>query len=269
MFGYVTAYQKGLCPSEAERYQSIYCGLCRELNQRYGFFARFGLSYDMTFLALFLSAFYAPTEERGEMRCILHPRKKRPYVQNKYIAYAADITILLSYYKCMDDWKDERNALKGFFALMLKKSFLKASALRPVQAGEIKNAMEAFLKAEEAGVSADEAANAFGQLLGAVFALEADVWEQIMRQFGMALGQFLYMMDAVMDYETDRKRGRHNPLFLLGKTPGEAADILTEQIGRATCIFERMPFVEDAELLRNILYQGVWQKYMQQKRGDK
>ena len=31
--------------------------------------------------------------------------------ENQYIDYAADMTILLAYYKCKDDWKDEANQI--------------------------------------------------------------------------------------------------------------------------------------------------------------
>lgn len=31
--------------------------------------------------------------------------------ENQYIDYAADMTILLTYYKCKDDWKDEANQI--------------------------------------------------------------------------------------------------------------------------------------------------------------
>ena len=46
--------------------------------------------------------------------------------------------------------------------------------------------------------------------------------------------------------------------------------ILTEMISRACYHFERLPVVDNVEILRNILYSGVWTKFDQKKsRTDK
>ena len=112
MFGYVVCNKKALSQEEQERYQSVYCGVCRSLKKRFGQLERFSLSYDMTFLALFLSALYEPWEEEKNIRCVLHPLKKKTAVENEFIDYAADMTVVLSYYKCMDDWEDERKHIR-------------------------------------------------------------------------------------------------------------------------------------------------------------
>ena len=39
-------------------------------------------------------------------------------------------------------------------------------------------------------------------------------------------------------------------------------DIMTLLIGNVTNIFEKLPIIQDVDLMRNILYSGVWQKYM-------
>lgn len=54
MFGYVTVNKPELKIREFEEYQSWYCGLCRELSQRYGKPGQITLSYDMTFLIMVL-----------------------------------------------------------------------------------------------------------------------------------------------------------------------------------------------------------------------
>ena len=37
--------------------------------------------------------------------------------------------------------------------------------------------------------------------------------------------------------------------------------MLQAQLGAAADAFERLPLLQDAQLLRSILYSGVWQRY--------
>ena len=52
MFGYIKPVKAELKVKEWEAYQGIYCGLCKQLAKRYGFFARMTLNYDFVFLAM-------------------------------------------------------------------------------------------------------------------------------------------------------------------------------------------------------------------------
>ena len=110
MFGYIECNRSKLSREEQERYQSVYCGLCRNLKMRYGDLERMSLSYDMTFVILFLSSLYEPRETKGEFRCGLHPLRPRSGVENCFTEYAADMTVVLAYFKALDDWKDEKKA---------------------------------------------------------------------------------------------------------------------------------------------------------------
>lgn len=41
-------------------------------------------------------------------------------ISSKYTDYVADMNIILSYYKSMDDWKDDWNVIKLLFAKLIK-----------------------------------------------------------------------------------------------------------------------------------------------------
>ena len=58
MFGYVVVNTEKLTLEEKKQYRAFYCGLCKMLGIRHGRISRFTLTYDMTFLVLFLSALY-------------------------------------------------------------------------------------------------------------------------------------------------------------------------------------------------------------------
>ena len=84
MYGYISCSRDSLNGEEQERYQEVYCGLCRKLGKEYGQLERLSLSYDMTFLILFLSSLYEPEEKRESFRCGLHPRREKTAVENRF-----------------------------------------------------------------------------------------------------------------------------------------------------------------------------------------
>ena len=47
MYGYIRPLKAELKVREYEAYHAMYCGLCRTLGRRYGFAARFLVSYDL------------------------------------------------------------------------------------------------------------------------------------------------------------------------------------------------------------------------------
>ncbi len=262
VFGYIICNREGLSKEELTRYRRIYCGLCRCLGERFGQFQRMNLNYDMTFLILFLSSLYEPPEQEQSFRCAAHPLHKRSAVQNKFTQYAADMSILLSYYKCMDDWQDEHSRFKYYYAGRLKEDFQNVQRRYPRQSGIVKSALEELSRIEKSHESMpDEAINCSGKMLSELFVYAEDFWSNSLRAFGYELGRFIYLMDATLDYAKDRKKENYNPLFGMQKEPAQMEEILTTAIGNATRLFEQLPLVQDEHLLKNILYGGVWQQY--------
>lgn len=268
MFGYVIANKESLSQEELLRYQGYYCGLCKALEKEYGQVERFSLNYDMTFLALFLSALYEPEEKAATCKCIFHPMKEKPVVYNEYIDYAAAMTIALSYHKCQDDWNDERKFASYKYGKMLEKSYQKVKAKYPRQCESIEKSLwQQNLVEKDANASPDDAINYSGMMLSELLVYKEDFWSNCLRTFGYELGRFIYLMDAAMDYEQDGRKNNYNPLFKMNKKPEDIKELLEITIGNATAEFERLPIVQDENLLRNILYGGVWLRYYEKVHG--
>lgn len=265
MFGYIMAHTEALTESEKQRYGSVYCGLCRSLKERHGFWGRLTLNYDMTFLVLALSSLYEPEEKDACKRCVMHPAKKRPSVQSAVTDYAADLNLMLAWWNCMDDWEDERKLSRRLYAALLKKRFRKLEQQYPRQSQAIRDNLRLLKEYEDGpGVSADRAADCFGNLMGELFVWkENDYWSPVLRKMGHGLGQFIYIMDACIDYKDDEKHGHPNPLRALGTERTREGDyeLLSMLMNDCTSAFEILPLEQDLPLMRNILYMGCWQKY--------
>lgn len=271
MFGYVTIYRKGLAKEDLDRYQAYYCGLCQALGRRYGMAGQLTLSYDMAFVAILLSALYEPETQFGTGRCAPHPLRTRPRADNEFQNYAADMTIALAYYNFLDDWQDDHRRASFRQAKKLEPFLPAIREYWPRQYSVITEQLAALNVLEGSGShDLDALCNAFGTLLGAVFACRDDLWAPVLQEMGRGLGGFIYLMDAYDDLEKDQKKGRYNALQALWEqlSPAEyethCHDLLTQQIGLCAQQFSLLPILQDTpegKLLYNTIYSGVWSKY--------
>lgn len=306
MFGVAVARLDALTDQQKGRYNALYCGLCRALQERYGNIARLTLSYDLTFLVMLLDSLFEPPEETGNVRCASHPYKGTAYTTSPFSHYCADLSVALAYSKCLDDVADEGTLRSKAASAALSRAYKRAKSRIPEQCFVIEAAMQTTFDIEALGNRApvDAASIAFGDMLGFLFEanpLEASgsansQWRGALRAFGEALGRFIYMMDAAIDFQDDAKSGSYNPFVNMRRSElelemlraGNVApdsygnanalhgdkiietispdvdqmrDILAILAGSAADIFERLPLVQDIDILRCILYAGVWQKF--------
>ena len=271
MFGYVQADTSKLTESEKDRYKEVYCGLCHALGNRHGFSARIGLTYDMTFLALLLSSLYEPLETKQSSRCVVHPFKEHSFVSNKYIDYAADMTVALVYFKCEDDWKDDTNLIAKGYSALLSKAYKKVKIDWPTQCDIIEKELGNLgIIEEQKDTSLDSAANCFGRLMEGLFVCNDDIWADYLREVGYALGRYIYLADASADLEKDIRKGSYNPLVNMLSSIEEFKPKLQLLLGEASHSFEKLPLIQDEYLLKNIMYSGIWNKYNSKvEKGDK
>ncbi|MDD4079883.1 MAG: DUF5685 family protein [Eubacteriales bacterium] len=269
MFGYVVANVDQLDEAQRARYQQVYCGLCRALGERHGAHCRLTLTYDMTFLILLLSALDAEDNMRVEpFFCPMHPIKKRESAMNAWTDYAADVNVVLAYYQKMDDWTDDRSVGALAQAKAISAQVEAVCKRLPRQCEAITRGLEALSAFERNGEpNPDLPAAAFGSILGMIFMPEGQEGNADLYAFGDKLGRFIYLMDAVVDLKKDIRQEKYNPMSFVDSTRHEG--IL--QVLMADCVepFSRLKLYRDKELMENILYSGVWARYLAKRKGDK
>jgi len=120
-------------------------------------------------------------------------------------------------------------------------------------------------KKEAAGeTDIDVMAGIFGQILGCVFSYAKDEWEDELYRMGFYLGKFIYICDAYEDIESDIKKNAYNPFKMVYNDEGfeeKVNSLLTMMMAACCKEFETLPIIKNAEILRNILYSGVWSRY--------
>ncbi|MEE1114078.1 MAG: DUF5685 family protein [Eubacterium sp.] len=272
MFGYITIDRGELKGKDYDKYRAYYCGVCQDLKASCGQAARATLTYDCTFLAILLTGLYEEGLDRSETRCILHPGRKLPVIRNKFTAYAADMNLLLVRQNLLDDWLDDRNLRSLAAAKALEKPYRRTAARYPRQNAAIEEYLVKLHEAEKRGErSLDYCSGLTGELMAEIFAYTEDMWQKDLRRIGFWLGKFIYLMDAWDDVEKDKKSGNYNPFVFLpesGHFDDEAGAVLTMMASEAARAFERLPILENVDILRNILYSGIWTNY-RKKRAEK
>ena len=113
-----------------------------------------------------------------------------------------------------------------------------------------------------------------GNFLAEMCVLQKDRWEKDLRETGFYLGKFIYLMDAYDDLDEDAKKDNFNVLSGLKKLDPEHFEEILKEIllDTAACCcrsFERLPIIQDAALLRNILYSGIWVRFHQIRSKEK
>ncbi len=272
MFGYVIINKGDMKFKEFDIYHAYYCGLCRLLKEKYGLTGQLSLSYDMTFVIILLSGLYEPDTVKEECRCAAHPFGKHLVKRNKFTEYAADMNILLCYYKCMDDWTDDRKYGKRLYAGLLKKGYHKVERKYPEKVRRIECAMRQLMQREKEGCGdIDEMSRLFGEIMAEILVYKEDEWKDNLSRMGLYLGKFIYLCDAYEDVERDLKNGSYNPFRKMYENPDfeeRCREILVLMMSECSREFEKLPILELIEILRNIIYSGIWYRY-EKVRGER
>ena len=265
MFGYVTICEPELKVKDLKKYRAYYCGLCRVLKEEYGFMGQMTLTYDMTFAVILLSSLYESIASVEMHRCKTHPVKKQMMLRNEITSYAAAMNVLLAYYHLDDDWRDEKKVSSLLTKGVIQGKAGKIMERYPRQSEAIRTSLAELSACEkENSTDIDRAAGCFGKLMEELFLYRRDMWEKNLRRMGFFLGKFIYLMDAYEDLPEDLKKDRYNPLRRIYGEPDyeeRIRQILCMMIAESTAEFERLPCLVDVDILRNILYDGVWSRY--------
>ncbi|MED9822067.1 MAG: DUF5685 family protein [Christensenellales bacterium] len=267
MLGVMTVRKDELKFREFDRYRSYYCGLCSTIGKRCGGVCRLALSFEMTFLAMLHTSLYEPETVQEQHRCPVHPLQKQRMLFNEAVDYAADLSALASYYDLRDGWEDEHRVDRLAESALLKKAAAAAGDRLPRQREAVEHYVRALHEIEARNdENLDAAANLTGEMLGELYVMKDDVYARDLRELGFYLGKFIYLCDCYEDVERDIKKKNYNPLIRRSENETFAQDceqMLSDMMARAAMAFERLPLLEDAEIMRNILYSGIWLRFEQ------
>jgi len=277
VFGYIIPAKSELKLREFEVYNAYYCGVCRSISERYGQIPRLLLTYDAAFLAMLLASISGLDDEIKEFRCPVHPARRRNLLKRRpEIDYAADVMLLLGYYKFADDRMDEHKFRGLVGTNVLKRAFKNVKATVPELAEKAAKHIEELNAVESDNESSiDKAEEPFALLLQDIFSWDAleetggdpesdiarENWADSLKvacgRIGYAIGKWLYLIDAIDDLEKDIKKGTYNPLKYTDADPERLRLSLTFCLTEASEILELLPIRRNREIIENIVFVGL------------
>lgn len=214
-------------------YKALYCGMCKSIKEGGGQLARTALTYDMAFMSALVHNIKNADVQVKKRRCALHPFKRRfMALPDETSVLLGCINTALAYYKLLDDRADGDK--KGLFAFLYKRGYKKAVKAHPAAAEIIAAQLEEQSRIEREGCGvidrACEPTAAMLQKLSA-YILGGYATEHTDGLF-YAIGKWIYLADALDDYDKDVKKGRYNVLYNAFKKPtkAEAAEANAEEI---------------------------------------
>ena len=270
MFGYVRADTPYLYMKDDALYKAAYCGVCKAIGEVCGITSRMGLSYDVTFFSVLLHNISGKDLTVENSHCAAHCiGKKRPMAKTDEITRALGaMNTVLAYLKYDDDVKDEKKG-RGK-RLWFKRGFARAKKAYPELTATLLNDFSAQRLAEENGGtdSVDRAADATATALADVSdLLLGDKKTDCTRNLFYVLGKWIYLIDALDDYDKDIKNGSYNVFFRAFRC-ADGKTLLREHGGEIDFIFNSLfydirentagiRFYFNRDLTDNILLRGL------------
>ena len=288
MFGYIRTDEPYLYKKDEVLYRAVYCGLCKSIGKLCGQFARFGLTYDVTFLSVLLHNLSDTDVKIKKQRCVAHWIKRRNIaLPDRISENMAALNVILCYYKAIDDYND--TGKRGIKSAIFRKGYRRAVRKFPETEKLVSECYERLSRLEkEKCPSPDIAADPFSVLAAKLsdLVLGDRATEHTHNTFYF-LGKWIYLIDALDDYDKDIKSGNYNAFALCYPDAKDGKTLLEkykqEIFGLFNFVFLRLKegcknaqFYFNKDLAENVLMRGipkrtdvVIKKYIDDDRGEK
>ena len=268
MFGYVRPDMPYLYIKDQTLYEALYCGVCKGIGQVCGQVARMGLTYDVAFLSALLHNLLGQDVKVEKQHCLTHCiRTKQMAEVDELTRKLGALNTELAYYKCVDDMQDGDKG--GIKKLALNRGHKRAQKAYPELCAIVRKGMQAQASMEKAATdSVDRAADPSATMMAQLseYFLGDKKSEDAYALF-YDVGKWVYLIDALDDYDRDAKKNAYNPFRLCygaeskcALVEAQAEDLqfifgtlfsdIRERLGRLTMGFNR-------DLVDNVLLRGL------------
>ena len=213
------------------------------------------------------------------------------------IDFAADVMLILAWYKALDDVHDEGSRKAAAFLKIGKKKFQAIRQAHEHLCSEVKRELEDLSELEdEKCANLDMAAEAFAKIMESIFKngisyiyekkiekgeiREDEMWperiitaQNILGRVGYHLGKWIYLMDAFDDIEENIESGAYNPLlyrfeYKEGENPADFRERIRGAVERNLVIylsemgkaFDLADIKKNRGIIENIVYVGLLKK---------
>lgn len=270
MFGYVKPEKPYLYMKDDTLYNALYCGVCKSIGRSCTQSARLSLTYDIAFFSALVHNLCDEDVEITRQRCVTHWFKRRPMVKkgDRLTELSALVNVELAYYKIKDDILDGNGgkAKLAFFKRAHKKAIKKSPQISRIIE---KNYQDLFLLEKGKCEILDMVCEPFSMMMQELgeYAVGDKITESSKRLFYF-LGKWIYLIDALDDYEKDVKEGSYNPLYycygkkntvkeLFDTNGKEVSYVFSDVFASLKSAVQESKFYFNKDLIENVIFRGI------------
>ncbi len=216
MFGYILPDKPNMFMKDYALYKAFYCGMCKSIKCEQGTLMRLSVNYDVTFINILLHGIMDQKMEFSTEACILNPFKKKCILKSNPVSVdCVYLNALLADFKCRDDLADEPSTAKRFLRGTFKGKIKKARQKLPEVAKLLDECYVKQIEAEKGETTFDCVSAPFAHCMKEVFkVLTKDKYTDEIGEVAYYLGKYVYLLDAVDDFESDIKDKQFNVFAL-------------------------------------------------------
>lgn len=273
MFGYLRPDKDTLMVKEFTLFRAVYCGICKEIKKSYGNIPRLALSYDMTVLAILLLSMADEDAMVRQEACILNPLKKKPIsYQHFALEFCAASSVLFSYFKLQDEMIDSGSLEAKIGSIVLKNAYTKAQCNFPDADRAIGEGIAGLTELEKFPPKEATYRDAAGKFGGILYSLMKDAFKKYfpgitgrdkliegISLIGSEIGKWIYIIDAIDDYEKDKLSYEWNPFSGLNYEEAVQCSSVFLQECETRCdeLAALLPYRRYAGIMSNVFQSGM------------
>lgn len=230
MFGYIRTDTPYLYIKDDNLYRAMYCGVCKGIGQVCGQASRMGLSYDVTFLSVILHNIAGVDVKIEKSHCLTHCIRSRQMAEvDEITRQLGAFNTALVYYKYTDDIADGDKGygkrlwfVNGF--KRMKKAYPEIE--RIVRENMANQSRVEKNRTDSLDIAADATANMLAEFCDYVL---GEKGTPATHNLFYAVGKWIYLIDALDDYDKDKKKGAYNPFVLAYGAPNRERLMASEE----------------------------------------
>jgi len=267
MFGYVKTDYPNMFVKDTILYKAMYCGLCKGIAKTCGTRGRFVLNYDLAFLSVLLHNVLGVDVKVEKQRCIIHLTKRPIANVDEITERVASLNVLLAYYKVKDDIVDDnKGRIKRSF---IKKAYKKAKKREPIIEQIIAKRYNDLILLEKSNNDGiDIVADPFGMMMQDIVKEIVPNCDENLLSLSYDLGKWIYLIDALDDFDKDIKDGSYNVFALAYPDIKDKCELISKNQSDLVCVFgsvlsniadkaRKIDYKFNHDLIDNVLIRGL------------
>lgn len=270
MFGYILPDKPNMYMKDYALYKAFYCGMCKSIKCEQGQLMRLSVNYDVTFINILLHGIMDQKIEFSTEACILNPFKKKCILKTNPVSLnCVYLNALLADFKCRDDLDDKPSHAKRFLRGSFKGKTKRAKEKLPEVSALLDKCYIEQMEAEKNDGDFELSSSPFANCMREVFkVLTGDKYIAEIGELAFYLGKYVYLLDAVDDFESDVKDGQFNPFKksfpecktkeeLITNHYKELEEVLNQILFEIKENYDNIPVFETESIITNTLWFGL------------